>query len=57
MGPPGSRRKGRPQNSWMQQVTWMREGNNRGDQQGRMENKNKTLGTEKCETLVLFTLM
>ena len=45
--PPGRRRKGRPRNSWIQDLTGMRE---KGmDRQGRMEKENKTLGTKICK--------
>ena len=42
--PPGRRRKGRPRNSWMQEVTGMREGNEQlgMGRQGRMEKNIKS---------------
>ena len=54
--PPGRGKDGRPRNLWMQEVTTgIRENgiNNIGrmDRQRRMEKKNKTLRTGRCDTI------
>ena len=49
--PPGTRRKGRPRISWMQEVKRGLRKRGIGDlvQQGGVEKENKTSGTEICE--------